>query len=101
MADSETWMAIVGLIVTIIGLLISIIKLWFDLKKSNASLKVLSEMTNLYRKEVELLQQALPEKISFEREKLALDREIHAAKEKWKQLEIVGKIFKYIIDNDE
>jgi len=99
MVEVDIWIGI-GTVATVITLLISIIKIWLDLKKSNKSLEVLSEMTNLYRKEVELLQRELPEKISLERERLALENEIHTAKEKWKQLETVGKIFKYILDNE-
>lgn len=101
MSEMEIWIALIGLIVTVITLLISIIKLWLDLKKSKETQKVLSEMMNLYRKEVELLQRGLPEQIAIQRERLALEKEIHEAKEKWKQLEALGKIAKFVVENSE
>ncbi|MDP4164838.1 MAG: hypothetical protein Q8898_17225 [Bacillota bacterium] len=60
---------------------------------------MLSEKVTLYRKEVELFQRGFPEQIALQREKLSLEREIQAAKERWKQLEAIGKIAKYVVEN--
>ena len=70
MNEVEVWAAIGTLIVMVIGLIITIIKIRFDIKKSDENLKTLAEMINIYRRQVELLNKEISEKISLEREKL-------------------------------
>jgi len=100
MTDIEVWATIGTLIIMVIGLIISIIKLWFIIKKNDKSLQTLAEIVNINRKQVEILNKEITEKIKVERERLQLDREKEQAKEKWKQLEAAGKIAKYILESD-
>lgn len=100
MTEIEIWMAIGTLVVMIIGLIISIIKLWFNMKKNDKSLQTLAEIININRNQLELLNKEITEKITIERERFQFEKNKQQFEEKWKQLEALGRIGKFILESD-
>lgn len=82
-------------------LAIGIIGLWLGRRKDKESLKALLDLVALYRKDVEMRQGFNPAQNALQREWIDLQRQIHEAEERWRNLTAVGKVIKFFAENSD
>lgn len=97
MVEIEIWIAIGTITVTVIGI---ILEFRLYKKKNERSFQTLAEIININRKQLELLDQEISEKITIERERFQFEKYKQQYEEKWKQLEALGRIGKFILESD-